>query len=67
MLWVRIGWTEKSRGSGIGGEPSSAKTPFHLLVLLLTWFHGLTGKVCSEIRGFVCHPYDVHRYSEIIS
>lgn len=52
MLWVRIGWTEKSHGSGIGGEPISAKTPpFRLLVLLLAWFHGLTGKVCNEIRG----------------
>lgn len=25
--------------------------PFRLLVLLLAWFHGLTGKVCNEIRG----------------
>lgn len=51
---------------GLGVNQVLLRLPFRLLVLLLVWFHGLTGNVCNEIRGFVCHPYDVHRYSEII-
>lgn len=36
---------------GLGVNQFLLRLPFCLLVLLLAWFHGLTGKVCNEIRG----------------
>lgn len=49
----------KSHSGRTGVNQGLLNLTFYLLVLLLTWFYGLTGNVCKENN-------DVHMYSEII-
>lgn len=52
---------------GLGVSQVLLRLTFHLLVLWLMWCHGSHRRgLQRNRRGFVCRPYDIRVYSEII-